>query len=236
MAGVGPGPGWRSHVRAELQRREREQRGLRDLVRTHEKLLERLDLQSLLAEKLQLDTGTQESGAALDLASLQLQHALEVSELQQGQEELAQTIADLTEALTRSEAETREQRERAGRCARALAALSSRAEEAEALRAALGVAQEQVAALEARWVQEKAAEAARVNQANAQLERYQHQVLRLRQKLEQLQLAAAGIKLGTSDSSCSTSCLGGARLWPPGQLITHESPGIPHQDPCPSAE
>ncbi|XP_025066892.1 autophagy-related protein 16-1-like isoform X2 [Alligator sinensis] len=175
----------------------------------NEKLLERLDLQSLLAEKLQLDTGTQESGAALDLASLRLQHALEVSELQQGKEELAQTVADLMEALTRSQAETREQRERcvdptppktraprapcsppspqcsetpgnraltrlllrAGRCARALAALSSRAEEAEALGAALGVAQEQVAALEARWVREKAAEAARVNRANAQLER-----------------------------------------------------------------
>ncbi|XP_065426594.1 uncharacterized protein LOC112061580 isoform X3 [Chrysemys picta bellii] len=98
MEGAGPGPAWRRHVRRELERRERETRRVQGLVQSHEKLLERRDLERLLVEKLQLEPGTQESRAPLELASLQLQQAVELAELRGAQEELAQSVAHLSDA------------------------------------------------------------------------------------------------------------------------------------------
>ncbi|XP_053861225.1 autophagy-related protein 16-like isoform X4 [Malaclemys terrapin pileata] len=110
MEGAGPGPAWRRHVRRELERRERETRRLQGLVQSHEKLLERRDLERLLVEKLQLEPGTQESRAPLELALLQ--QAVELAELRGAQEELAQSVAHLSDALKRSETECQEQRAR----------------------------------------------------------------------------------------------------------------------------
>ncbi|CAM2110564.1 unnamed protein product [Caretta caretta] len=223
MEGAGPGPAWRRHVRRELERRERETRRLRGLVQSHERLSERRDLERLLAETLRLEPGPQAPRAPLELASLRLQHAVELAELRGAQEELAQSVAHLSDALNRSEAECQEHRARAGRCARELAGLSGRCQElqarlwergqeAEGLRAALGAALRARDQLEARWVQEKQLEAQRVNETNAREERYQNQVSRLRQKLERLRLGAAAgppwlaAELVTSESSCNTSC------------------------------
>ncbi|XP_053861221.1 autophagy-related protein 16-like isoform X1 [Malaclemys terrapin pileata] len=197
MEGAGPGPAWRRHVRRELERRERETRRLQGLVQSHEKLLERRDLERLLVEKLQLEPGTQESRAPLELALLQ--QAVELAELRGAQEELAQSVAHLSDALKRSETECQEQRARAGRCARELAGLAGccqelqaqlweQGQEAEGLRAALGAALRARDQLEARWVQEKQLEAQRVNETNAREERYRDQLSRLRQKLERMQL------------------------------------------------
>ncbi|XP_053861223.1 autophagy-related protein 16-like isoform X3 [Malaclemys terrapin pileata] len=180
MEGAGPGPAWRRHVRRELERRERETRRLQGLVQSHEKLLERRDLERLLVEKLQLEPGTQESRAPLELALLQ--QAVELAELRGAQEELAQSVAHLSDALKRSETECQEQRARAGRCARELAGLAGccqelqaqlweQGQEAEGLRAALGAALRARDQLEARWVQEKQLEAQRVNETNAREER-----------------------------------------------------------------
>ncbi|XP_053861222.1 autophagy-related protein 16-like isoform X2 [Malaclemys terrapin pileata] len=215
MEGAGPGPAWRRHVRRELERRERETRRLQGLVQSHEKLLERRDLERLLVEKLQLEPGTQESRAPLELALLQ--QAVELAELRGAQEELAQSVAHLSDALKRSETECQEQRARAGRCARELAGLAGccqelqaqlweQGQEAEGLRAALGAALRARDQLEARWVQEKQLEAQRVNETNAREERYRDQLSRLRQKLERMQLggtAGPGTELVTSEN---TSC------------------------------
>nr|XP_048690001.1 autophagy-related protein 16-like isoform X2 [Caretta caretta] len=201
MEGAGPGPAWRRHVRRELERRERETRRLRGLVQSHERLSERRDLERLLAETLRLEPGPQAPRAPLELASLRLQHAVELAELRGAQEELAQSVAHLSDALNRSEAECQEHRARAGRCARELAGLSGRCQElqarlwergqeAEGLRAALGAALRARDQLEARWVQEKQLEAQRVNETNAREERPPW-------------LAA---ELVTSESSCNTSC------------------------------
>ncbi|XP_065426592.1 autophagy-related protein 16-like isoform X2 [Chrysemys picta bellii] len=183
MEGAGPGPAWRRHVRRELERRERETRRVQGLVQSHEKLLERRDLERLLVEKLQLEPGTQESRAPLELASLQLQQAVELAELRGAQEELAQSVAHLSDAP-----ET--QRDRmpgaagqgralcpgaggglAGCCRELQAQLWEQGQEAEGLRAALGAALRARDQLEARWVQEKELEAQRVNETNAREER-----------------------------------------------------------------
>ncbi|XP_067412384.1 autophagy-related protein 16-like isoform X2 [Emydura macquarii macquarii] len=202
MAGAGP-PCWRRHVGRELERRERETRGLRSLVLSHEKLLRRRDLEQLLAENLRLEPGAQESRAPLELASLRLQHALELEELRGVEDELAQRVAHLSDALKRSETECQEHRARAGRSAQRLAGLSGRCaelegqlwaqtQEAEELQARLQEALEARDQLEARWVQEKKLEAQRLNETNAREERYRNQVLRLRQRLgrEQLQVTS----------------------------------------------
>ncbi|XP_030402776.1 autophagy-related protein 16-like isoform X3 [Gopherus evgoodei] len=240
MDGAGPGPAWRSHVRRELERRERETRRLRGLVQSHEKLLERRDLERLLAEKLQMEPGTQESRTPQELASLQLQQAVELAELRGAEEELAQSVSHLSDALKCSEAECQEQRARARRCARELAGLSERCQElqaqlwergqeAEGLRAALGAALRARDQLEARWVQEKQLEAQRVNEANTREERYRNQVSRLHQKLERLRLGGTagtswlGAELVMSENmACEELVRGssGAGCW--GQIIPCE--------------
>ncbi|XP_053115504.1 autophagy-related protein 16-like isoform X5 [Hemicordylus capensis] len=180
--------GWRQHVRAELERRERSGRGLRGLLERHEKLQDRLETQqTLLAEKL-LQAG-EASGPPLDLASLRVQHEMEAAELRREREELRQQVALFTNMLRETEAENQEQRARAGRLSQASAALRHQYEElqckawllsreAEGLRRELeraqallqGARQERLQ-LEARWVREKALEAQRLNCANEREER-----------------------------------------------------------------
>ncbi|XP_075764575.1 autophagy-related protein 16-1-like isoform X2 [Pelodiscus sinensis] len=199
MERAGPGPAWRRHVRQELERRERETRRLRGLVQSHEKLSACRDLEQLLAANLHLEAGTQEFSTSLEIASLRLQHAVELAELRGAQNTLAQHVAHLSDALNRSEAECKEQRARAGRCARELAGLAGhceelhaqlweRSQEVEGLRTALGAALQARDQLEARWVQEKQLEAQRVNEANVREER------------------SPGAELVTSESRCNTSC------------------------------
>nr|XP_025037121.1 uncharacterized protein LOC102451572 [Pelodiscus sinensis] len=188
---------------------------------TDEKLSACRDLEQLLAANLHLEAGTQEFSTSLEIASLRLQHAVELAELRGAQNTLVQHVAHLSDALNRSEAECKEQRARAGRCARELAGLAGhceelhaqlweRSQEVEGLRTALGAALQARDQLEARWVQEKQLEAQRVNEANVREERYQNQVFRLHQKLEIMRLGAMagspGAELVTSESRCNTSC------------------------------
>ncbi|XP_053115501.1 autophagy-related protein 16-like isoform X3 [Hemicordylus capensis] len=222
--------GWRQHVRAELERRERSGRGLRGLLERHEKLQDRLETQqTLLAEKL-LQAG-EASGPPLDLASLRVQHEMEAAELRREREELRQQVALFTNMLRETEAENQEQRARAGRLSQASAALRHQYEElqckawllsreAEGLRRELeraqallqGARQERLQ-LEARWVREKALEAQRLNCANEREERYRQKVACLREKLRRARGPSAslvfkpGAESAISDGgSFGTSC------------------------------
>ncbi|XP_033025216.1 golgin subfamily A member 8M-like [Lacerta agilis] len=140
-----PGAGWRQHVRAELQRRERRARGLRVLLERHEKLHGRLDaLQTLLAaeEKGQWPAAVGSCRPPQELASIRVQQEMELTELRREREELCQRVALLTDILKETEAENKEQRANSGtrcflllrrmrRLAQDLAALTRRHEEAE---------------------------------------------------------------------------------------------------------
>ncbi|XP_063157887.1 uncharacterized protein LOC134496060 isoform X2 [Candoia aspera] len=180
--------GWREHVRAELQGRERRARGLRALLERHQELRERLE-----AREAQLPGGGA-SGPPSEPAALQVQ-------LRRERGELREQVALLADLLRGAEAESREQRARMGCLARDLATLTRQHEEAECrawrfsqeaeelrreLEQARGLLQEAQAgrvALEARWVREKALEARRINWGNEQEEKCRKKVVRLQEKL-----------------------------------------------------
>ncbi|CAI5791692.1 Hypothetical predicted protein [Podarcis lilfordi] len=224
-----PGAGWRRHVRAELQRRERRARGLRLLLERHEKLYGRLDaLQTLLAAAE--EEGQWSCRPPQEVASVRVQQEMELIELRKEREELHQRVALLTDILREVEAENKEQRAKTRRLAQDLAALTRRHEEAqcqawalsqeaEGLRRELAEAQglmqearRKREELEVRWVREKALEAGRLNQANEQHDRYQRRVRRLQEKLQEAREAAgmiprpAAAESSPSDSTFSTSC------------------------------
>ncbi|XP_053218658.1 autophagy-related protein 16-like isoform X3 [Podarcis raffonei] len=235
-----PGAGWRQHVRAELQRRERRARGLRLLLERHEKLYGRLDaLQTLLTaaeEEGQWPAAVGSCRPPQEVASVRVQQEMELIELRKEREELHQRVALLTDILREAEAENKEQRAKTRRLAQDLAALTRRHEEAQCqawalsqeakglrreLAEAQGLmreAQRKREELEACWVREKALEAGRLNQANEQHERYQRRVRRLQEKLQEAREAAgmiprpAAAELSPSDStSCEeTSTEGGS--------------------------
>nr|XP_028559803.1 autophagy-related protein 16-like isoform X3 [Podarcis muralis] len=230
-----PGAGWRQHVRAELERRERRARGLRLLLERHEKLYGRLDaLQTLLAaaeeEEGQWPVPVGSCRRPQEVASVRVQQEMELIELRREREELCQRVALLTDILREAEAENKEQRAKMRCLAQDLAALTRRHEEAqcqawalsqeaEGLRRELAEtqglmqeAQRKREELEARWVREKALEAGRLNQANEQHDRYQRRVRRLQEKLQEAREAAgmiprpAAAESSPSDSTFSTSC------------------------------
>ncbi|XP_044273088.1 eukaryotic translation initiation factor 3 subunit A-like [Varanus komodoensis] len=148
----------------------------------------------------------------------------EAAELRREGEQLRQQVASLTAVLKKAEAEKQEQRARVGCLARDVAALTRQYEEAqcqvwllsreaeelrrelEQAQRLLGEARRERLALEARWVQEKALEAARVNQANEQEEKYRRKVTSLQEKLRRARDTVglgrlAGVERAPRDSS-----------------------------------
>nr|XP_006013812.1 PREDICTED: autophagy-related protein 16-1-like [Latimeria chalumnae] len=83
---------WKHHIRAELERRDRnQQEGFTQLIQTYHKLLERLDLQNLLTEKLHLDKSKPEHSCSpsqdgpcdwlwMETAELRIRHQVELKE------------------------------------------------------------------------------------------------------------------------------------------------------------
>nr|XP_060635746.1 autophagy-related protein 16-like isoform X2 [Anolis sagrei ordinatus] len=211
-----PSGAWRQHVRAELRRREGRAAGWRAALQRHERLEERLEAQQAqLAEGL-LHAGGERGGGgprrdpgALDLAALHLQLQMDVAQLRQEREELRQQVAFLAEALREAEAENQEQRARMGRLAQEASSLGREFEEAQCkawslrreaeglraelsgARALLREARRERMELEARWVQEKALEAQRLNGANRRQEKYQRKVTLLQETLERMREASA---------------------------------------------
>uniref|UniRef100_A0ABM5EJV7 Uncharacterized protein n=1 Tax=Pogona vitticeps TaxID=103695 RepID=A0ABM5EJV7_9SAUR len=208
--------GWRQHVRAELDRRERRARGLRDLLEQHEKLQARCEAQELeLAERLAGAAGEEASRRpSLDLALLHVQLAREVAELRRERDELRQQVVLAADVLRETEAENQEQRARMGRFAHDVAVLAHQYEEAqskvwilseeakglrtelEEAQCLLREAQQKRQDLEARWLQEKALEAKRLNWANEREEKSRKKVMDLCAKLERMREAAGVVQDG----------------------------------------
>ncbi|XP_069474007.1 autophagy-related protein 16-like isoform X2 [Ambystoma mexicanum] len=158
---------WKSHIRTELQKRDRNQKvGYEGLLETHLKLLDRLDLQNFLADKLQLELHRNDlkiSKQAHDISSLTrrcLEQEAYVEELER-QYQLLQdehsvlqlTYMSLDEKRQRTESENKE--------------------------------------LVAQWMEEKALEADRLNRCNEEEEMYGRLLAKFRRKLEKRKRSAA---------------------------------------------
>ncbi|XP_073481911.1 autophagy-related protein 16-1 isoform X3 [Aquarana catesbeiana] len=107
-------PGWRIHISSELRRRDREQRqAFEELILQYNRLLEKSDLQSVLAEKLQAEKydllsrhdtspgpdGMRNDAILQDMAQMRIKHQEELTELHKKRGELAQTVIELNNQM-----------------------------------------------------------------------------------------------------------------------------------------
>lgn len=107
-------PGWRIHISSELSRRDREQRqAFEELILQYNRLLEKSDLQSVLAEKLQAEKydllsrhdtspgpdGMRNDAILQDMAQMRIKHQEELTELHKKRGELAQTVIELNNQM-----------------------------------------------------------------------------------------------------------------------------------------
>ncbi|XP_029429045.1 autophagy-related protein 16-like [Rhinatrema bivittatum] len=130
---------WKLHIKVELGRRDRSEKdGYQRLLDTHAKLVDRLDLQKFLAEKLQLEINKTEFSASppqermrLDTAVLQIQHQLELAELHKAWKELSQTVLDLNKTLQLKETEIQDYQARVSRSSQETLCLMKRCLEQE---------------------------------------------------------------------------------------------------------
>ncbi|XP_063298437.1 autophagy-related protein 16-1 isoform X5 [Pelobates fuscus] len=113
-------PGWKLHISRELRRRDREQRqAFEDLIQQYNRLLEKSDLHSVLADKLQSEKYDQQSRHDLspgldgsrhetllqDMAQMRIKHQEELTELHKKRGELAQTVIELNNQMQQKDKE-----------------------------------------------------------------------------------------------------------------------------------
>uniref|UniRef100_A0A6I8R6K2 APG16-like 1 n=1 Tax=Xenopus tropicalis TaxID=8364 RepID=A0A6I8R6K2_XENTR len=113
-------PSWRLHISRELRRRDREQRQVfEELISQYKRLLEKSDLQSVLADKLQAEKYEQQSRhdsspgpdgmrndmLLQDMAQMRIKHQEELTELHKKRGELAQTVIELNNQMQQKDKE-----------------------------------------------------------------------------------------------------------------------------------
>ncbi|KAG8445417.1 hypothetical protein GDO86_010265 [Hymenochirus boettgeri] len=113
-------PSWKLHISRELKRRDREQRHVfEELILQYNRLLEKSDLQSVLAEKLQAEKYEQQSRHDVspgtdgmrndtllqDMAQMRIKHQEELTELHKKRGELAQTVIELNNQMQQKDKE-----------------------------------------------------------------------------------------------------------------------------------
>ncbi|CAH2246637.1 autophagy-related 16-1 isoform X1 [Pelobates cultripes] len=113
-------PGWKLHISRELRRRDREQRqAFEDLIQQYNRLLEKSDLHSVLADKLQSEKYDQQSRHDIspgldgsrhetllqDMAQMRIKHQEELTELHKKRGELAQTVIELNNQMQQKDKE-----------------------------------------------------------------------------------------------------------------------------------
>ncbi|XP_066578799.1 autophagy-related protein 16-1 [Amia ocellicauda] len=205
--------GWKSHVRAQLCRRDCIQRdAFRGLSSAYARLLERVDLQEALWEEAKAHSpdGSTRSELSQWVASLgePIQLQLELREGRRAHERLSLKVSDLSSSLVLLEAELQDCHSQVSRyrgeavslsrCATALQAslldlqvelehqsslLDALRSDQARLRAELGREQQEKAELLERWLEEKREQAERVNQHNATQERWARLTSRLKKRL-----------------------------------------------------
>ncbi|XP_040204892.1 autophagy-related protein 16-1 isoform X3 [Rana temporaria] len=119
-------PGWRIHISSELRRRDREQRqAFEELILQYNRLLEKSDLQSVLAEKLQAEKydllsrhdtspgpdGMRNDAILQDMAQMRIKHQEELTDLHKKRGELAQTVIELNNQMNQKDKEIQANKE-----------------------------------------------------------------------------------------------------------------------------
>ncbi|XP_073530589.1 autophagy-related protein 16-1 isoform X3 [Phyllobates terribilis] len=118
-------PGWKLHISRELRRRDREQRqAFEELILQYNRLLEKSDLQSVLAEKLQAEKyeqsrhdispgpdGMRHEAVLQDMAQMRIKHQEELTDLHKKRGELAQTVIELNNQMQQKDREIQANKE-----------------------------------------------------------------------------------------------------------------------------
>ncbi|XP_054977820.1 autophagy-related protein 16-1 isoform X3 [Sorex araneus] len=113
-------PRWKRHISEELRRRDRLQRqAFEEIILQYNKLLEKSDLHSVLAHKLQADKhdlpnrhdtspgqdGARSESQLQEMAQLRIKHQEELTELHKKRGELAQLVIDLNNQMQQKDRE-----------------------------------------------------------------------------------------------------------------------------------
>ncbi|XP_007485888.1 autophagy-related protein 16-1 isoform X6 [Monodelphis domestica] len=113
-------PSWKRHIADELRRRDRLQRqAFEEIIAQYNKLLEKSDLQSVLADKLQAEKhdlqgrheispghdGMWNDAQLQEMAQLRIKHQEELTELHKKRGELAQSVIDLNNQMQQKDRE-----------------------------------------------------------------------------------------------------------------------------------
>ncbi|XP_078184977.1 autophagy-related protein 16-1 isoform X6 [Callithrix jacchus] len=113
-------PRWKRHISEELRRRDRLQRqAFEEIILQYNKLLEKSDLHSVLAQKLQAEKhdvpnrheispghdGTWNDSQLQEMAQLRIKHQEELTELHKKRGELAQLVIDLNNQMQQKDRE-----------------------------------------------------------------------------------------------------------------------------------
>lgn len=123
---AGGSPTWKVYISRELKRRDREQcQPFEDLIFQYNRLLEKSDLQSVLADKLQTDKydqsrhdispgpdGMRHESLLQDMAQMRIKHQEELTDLHKKRGELAQTVIELNNQMQQRDKEIQANKER----------------------------------------------------------------------------------------------------------------------------
>lgn len=133
-------PRWKRHIAEELRRRDRLQRqAFEEIILQYNKLLEKFDLHSVLAHKLQADKhdlpnrhdtspghdGARSESQLQEMAQLRIKHQEELTELHKKRGELAQLVIDLNNQMQQKDREMQANEAKIAECLQNISDLES---------------------------------------------------------------------------------------------------------------
>ncbi|XP_036092259.1 autophagy-related protein 16-1 isoform X2 [Rousettus aegyptiacus] len=137
-------PRWKRHISEELRRRDRLQRqAFEEIILQYNKLLEKSDLHSVLAQKLQAEKpdipnrheispghdGTWSDSQAQEMAQLKMRHQEELTELHKKRGELAQLVIDLNNQMQQKDREMQMNEAKITECLQTISDLETECQE-----------------------------------------------------------------------------------------------------------
>uniref|UniRef100_A0A3Q2HTP8 Autophagy related 16 like 1 n=1 Tax=Equus caballus TaxID=9796 RepID=A0A3Q2HTP8_HORSE len=137
-------PRWKRHIAEELRRRDRLQRqAFEEIILQYNKLLEKSDLHSVLAHKLQADKhdtpnrheispghdGAWNDSQLQEMAQLRIKHQEELTELHKKRGELAQLVIDLNNQMQQKDREMQMNEAKIAECLQTISDLETECQE-----------------------------------------------------------------------------------------------------------
>ncbi|XP_036622655.1 autophagy-related protein 16-1 isoform X8 [Trichosurus vulpecula] len=137
-------PSWKRHIAEELRRRDRLQRqAFEEIIAQYNKLLEKSDLQSVLADKLQAEKydlqsrheispghdGVWNDAQLQEMAQLRIKHQEELTELHKKRGELAQSVIDLNNQMQQKDREMQMNEAKIAECLQKISELETECQE-----------------------------------------------------------------------------------------------------------